>query len=263
MLRLAGASAILITLTLLLALFAPQVSLPSAPSWFWLTASGIIGLAFGDAFLYRAFVSLGPERTSQIQTLAPATTAALAWLFLREYLLPLQLAGMALVLAGVFLATSGAAKGKHAGNPGAGIRAAVLSALLQGLGTIMARRAFLGQADLDPIQATTIRICSGAFFLWAHARVRGPLRPTLGAWRDPRILRLLLGGILLGPVAGMLCYISALKYAPAGIVTTITFMAPLLIIPIGARIYGTRIAAVTLWGAALSVAGVALLGLAH
>jgi drug/metabolite transporter (DMT)-like permease len=59
----------------------------------------------------------------------------------------------------------------------------------------------------------------------------------------------------------MLCYIGALKSAPAGIVTTITFMAPLIIIPVGAKLYGTRITAATVLGTALSLAGVAFLGL--
>lgn len=272
----------------------PPAALPGTASWLWLTASGIVGLSIGDAFLYRAFVTLGPERTSQIQTLAPAATAAIAWCFLKEYLTPGQACGMALVLAGVYLAASGAARSKTAllaaearaeavelalepeqavggrekGTGGwwnrffwRGPMAAVWSALFQGLGTVLARQAFLGQADLDPLSATTIRIGAGALALWAYARTQGPIGVTLGAWTDRKVLRLLLAGTAFGPVAGMLCYISAMKFAPAGIVTTITFMAPILIIPAGARLYGTSITAPTWLGTALSVAGVALLGL--
>ena len=68
-------------------------------------------------------------------------------------------------------------------------------------------------------------------------------------------------GILFGPLLGMLCYVAALKSAPAGIVTTITFMAPLLIIPIGAFVYGTLISAAVVLGTCISLAGVALLGI--
>jgi drug/metabolite transporter (DMT)-like permease len=201
-----------------------------------------------------------------------------------------------LVLAGVFLATTSAARKQTAllsaearaeaatlhvgesaasGEPNAaaaakpvwerffwtGTMAAIWSAVLQGLGTVLAREAFLGQADLDPILATTIRIGTGAAALWAYARTQGPLGNALGDWTDPKVLRLLAAGTVFGPVAGMLCYVSALKFAPAGIVTTVTFMAPLIIIPIGARLYGTRITAATVWGTALSLAGVVLLGL--
>jgi drug/metabolite transporter (DMT)-like permease len=239
---------------------------------------------------------VGPERTSQIQTLAPAATAAIAWFWLKEYLTAGQLAGMGLILAGVFLATSSAARKKTAqlaaearseaadlpadaapetaraegkvgkeGKPGGylwtGAMAAVWSALFQGLGTVLARQAFLGQTDLDPLVATTVRIAAGTAVLWAYARAMGPLGPTLGDWTSPKVLRLLVAGTVFGPVTGMLCYIGALKFAPAGIVTTITFMAPLIIIPIGARLYGTAITAAAVWGTALSLAGVALLGL--
>jgi drug/metabolite transporter (DMT)-like permease len=296
-LRLSLAFTVLAFLVAACALAGIDMALPRPATWFWLVASGSLGLAVGDAFLYQAFVTLGPERTSQVQTLAPAATAAVAWLFLKEYLTLGQSAGMGLILAGVFLATTSAARRKmalltlearsegaildvaepappspslslslpqtsKAGNPPwTGMMAAIWSALFQGVGTVMARQAFLGQADLHPLVATAIRIGSGAAVLWIYARVRGPLGPVLGAWRAPEVLRLLLAGTLFGPLAGMLCYLGSLKYAPAGVVTTITFMAPLLIIPIGAGLYGTRITAAAIWGTLLSVAGVTLLGL--
>jgi drug/metabolite transporter (DMT)-like permease len=237
-------------------------------------ASGVIGLTIGDAFLYRAFVSVGPERTSQIQVLAPAATAFLAWLALGEILSGRQLAGMALILGGVLAATTyaAAAARRRTTRPaeaagflprglGSGVWAALWSALFQGLGTALARKAFLSQPDLDPIFATSIRIGSGTLAIWAYASTRVPLRAGLGAWTEPRTFRILCLGVAFGPFLGMLCYVSALKSAPAGIVTTITFMTPLLIIPIGARLNGTRVGKAALAGTAVSLAGVALLGL--
>lgn len=272
-LRLTMATFALLALALARGLLGFPIALPHLASVAWLAGSGVIGLTIGDAFLYRAFVSIGPERTSQIQTLAPASTAALAFLALGEILSHRQLAGMALILAGVLTATTSAARAarrakailvsspaKPSGGFGHAAWAAIWSALFQGLGTVMAREGFLSQADLDPVQATAIRLGAGAIGLWAYARMRGPLRPALGNWAEKHTLRLLLGGVVFGPTLGMLCYISALKSAPAGIVTTITFMAPLLIIPIGARVYGTRIGWAAWGGTALSLAGVVLLG---
>jgi drug/metabolite transporter (DMT)-like permease len=296
LLRLSLALGLLIGLLAIRAALGASAAAPHLAAWLWLTASGALGLAIGDAFLYQGFVTLGPEKTSQIQTMAPAVTAVIAWIFLKEFLSWGQAAGMALILAGVFIATTSAARRKTAvlvaeahaegaalpmeappvktgstpsastsARPGSppwtGTMAAIWSALFQGMGTVLARQAFLGQPDLDPLGATTIRIGAGAAALWCYAGLKGPLRPTLGAWTDPKVFRLLLAGTVFGPVSGMICYISALKYAPAGIVTTVTFMAPLLIIPIGARLYGTRITVAAMWGTALSVAGVALLGL--
>jgi drug/metabolite transporter (DMT)-like permease len=272
LLRLAFAVAGLLALAFARRIAGVTLPSPAPAPVLWLAASGVIGLTIGDAFLYRAFVTVGPERTSQIQVLAPAATAAFAWLGLGETFSPVHMLGMALILAGVLAATTSAAaaagKGRGAGAPRAavhglwdGTRAAVWSALFQGLGTVLARKAFLSQPDLDPVLATAIRVGAGAGALWAWARFRGPLRPVLGRWTERRTLALLLAGVLFGPLFGMLCYVAALKSAPAGIVTTITFMAPLLIIPIGALIYGTRIAAAAVLGTLVSLAGVALLGL--
>lgn len=264
----------------LLAIIAAQrilghsAAMPLVPAWLWLSASGIVGLTIGDAYLYKAFVAVGPERTSQIQTLAPAATAAIAWVALREFLSGPQVLGMVLILAGVLMATTAAARtarrGTEAGNipdtaaaqrVSAGTWAAIWSALFQAIGTVLARQAFKSQPDLDPVLATTVRIGAGTAALWGYARWLGPIRPILGPWREPRAMRLMAIGVLFGPLLGMLCYVAALKSAPAGIVTTITFMAPLLIIPIGAVAFGTRITAAAVWGTALSLGGVVLLGL--
>jgi drug/metabolite transporter (DMT)-like permease len=267
MLRLALATLALGGFALVRRLSGFSVPSPHLEASLWLAASGVVTLTIGDFFLYRAFVTVGPARTSQFQTLAPAATALIAWLALGEYLTGRQLSGMALILGGVLTATSSAARAGgfrdaiRLGSFKNGAWAAILSALFQGMGTVLARKGFLSQPDLDPVLATAIRVGAGTAGLWAYARSRGPWRPVLGAWTEKRTLRILLAGTVFGPTLGMLCYIAALKSAPAGIVTTITFMAPLLIIPIGARLYGTRIGWAALAGTALSVAGVVLLGL--
>src|SRR5258705_13983479 len=61
LLRLALAFAFLLLLSLARRAVGLLPSLPGASAWFWLTASGIVGLSIGDAFLYRPFVTLGPD----------------------------------------------------------------------------------------------------------------------------------------------------------------------------------------------------------
>lgn len=279
LLRLGLATFILIGIAGIHGGFSGGYAYPGLRTWIWLATSGVMGLALGDFFLYRALTAIGPEKTTQIQILAPAATAAMAWIFLREFLTLPQLSGMALILAGVSIATWDAARRSRAlsaldvenagGTAGprkpagyllTGAWAAVWSSLFQGLGTILAREAFLSQPDLDPILATAIRIGCGAMAVWWLARARGPLGPLLAGVRQPKVLKLLLFGTAFGPVAGMICYLAALKYAPAGIVTTITFMNPLIVIPLGAWHYGTRIGTMAVAGTAVSLAGVLLLG---
>lgn len=273
LLRLLFAFIALVAIVAAMRAFGHAAPMPGLAAWIWLGASGVVGLTVGDAYLYKAFVSVGPERTSQIQTLAPAATAAIAWVALREFLSGPQILGMALILGGVLMATTSAARNSRMAALGntpdtraakaaaAGIWAAIWSALFQAVGTVLARQAFKSQPDLDPVLATAIRVGAGTAALWGYARWLGPIKPALGSWREPRALKLMAVGVLFGPLLGMLCYVAALKSAPAGLVTTITFMAPLLIIPIGAVAYGTRVTAASVWGTALSLGGVALLGL--
>ncbi len=298
LLRLLFATLVLLAMTAARAVFSGGINRNDLPAYAWLMASGAIGLALGDTFLYRSFVDLGPERTSQMQTLAPAFTVALAAFLLQEYLSPFQLLGMALILSGVFLVTWNASKKKISElySEGSqveqnsidnqaeplrtddtlknsavvsrgpiwlnGVWASFWSAMFQGIGTVMARHAFILRPHLDSVAATAVRLCAGAFALWTYSWLRGPIGPILGNWRTRPILKRLAVGTLLGPILGMLTFISALKYAPAGIVTTITFMTPLLIIPLGAWRYGRRITAATVAGTALSLVGVILLGMA-
>jgi drug/metabolite transporter (DMT)-like permease len=96
--------------------------------------------------------------------------------------------------------------------------------------------------------------------LASFAGLRGWLGTAFTAARNPQVARRLLAGTVAGPVGGMLFYVAALKYQPAGIVATITFMCPLLIIPLGTWRYGTRLGLKVLLGGAVALAGVVFLG---
>ena len=78
LLRLALATLILLAVMGIRYLVGDVFSKPGMVTCLWLSASGIIGLVIGDFFLYRALTTEGPEKTSQIQTLAPAATGVVA-----------------------------------------------------------------------------------------------------------------------------------------------------------------------------------------
>jgi len=71
--------------------------------WGWLSLSGVIGFAIGDAMLFRSFSSLGAHRSSLIMTLVPVTSALFAWVFLGEALEPLQVVAVLVTVAGIAL----------------------------------------------------------------------------------------------------------------------------------------------------------------
>src|SRR4030065_2852642 len=73
----------------------------SDPSrWFWLGSSGVIGLVLGEAFLFQAFLWVGPRIGMLMMSLAPVMAAILALVFLGEMLLPLPWGAIGSTLSG-------------------------------------------------------------------------------------------------------------------------------------------------------------------
>jgi drug/metabolite transporter (DMT)-like permease len=90
-----------------LALLSGASLVPAAPSWALLAV--LLAIVLIPTFLavvlyFRAMPRLGPAQASIISTLEPVFTIGLAWAVLGERLGPIQLFGVALVLAGVVLA---------------------------------------------------------------------------------------------------------------------------------------------------------------
>src|SRR5512135_1842551 len=69
--------------------------------WTWLGLSGLIGLAIGDAFLFLAYLSIGPRLGSLLLSLSTVFGVLEAWLFFGESLRLGQIIGIALTLAGI------------------------------------------------------------------------------------------------------------------------------------------------------------------
>src|SRR5690348_16911358 len=85
-----------------LVLYGQLLPLDAGPErWFWLTLSGVVGLAVGDACLFQSFQDVGPRIGLLLLSLAPIFGSAMAWLFFGETLTPIQLTGVLVTLAGI------------------------------------------------------------------------------------------------------------------------------------------------------------------
>jgi drug/metabolite transporter (DMT)-like permease len=270
LLRIAIATVVLsLILALLLALGvavpAWRPVMPRTEQVMWLAISGVCGMAIGDAMYYSSLILLGPRRALQLLTLSPIGSAMLAWAWLGETLRPTEVAGIGVVLAAVAYAiyVERAAEGDLQREPGQasphGVLFGVLAALFGGAGAVLARQAFTSQPDLNPLAATALRVGSAAAVLWLIPIFTGTVGRVVHSLADPHVRSRILIGSAGGPILGMLCYVAALKYAKAGTVSTLSSMSPIVIIPLVAWRYKTRVRKRALAAAVAAIAGVALI----
>jgi drug/metabolite transporter (DMT)-like permease len=233
----------------------------------YLVLSGLFGLVIGDMFYLQALITLGPRRTTQFLTLAPIVPVVVAWVVLGEKLSWNILLGIGLIIGGIayivfheqsLIQEKTAEPGKFTTK---GFILTIVGVLFHSSGAVMARWAFIEAPDCDPIAATAVRVVSSGIIMLLFAIFRNNV---LGAIKDlgtPGVPSRLTGGVLAGPVIGMVFYIAAFKYAYAGVVTTLSGLSPVLILPIVAIRYRVKIRIEAIIGAAVTVAGASIMGL--
>jgi drug/metabolite transporter (DMT)-like permease len=239
-------------------LFGLPVALTGSQIGF-LAVSGLIGLAFGDSFLFMAFRELGARITMLVMSTSPAVAALLAYVILGETLTLRGIGGMVVTLAGVaivVLERSGGVQGPVAWR---GIGNAALAAVGQGGGLIFAKLAFL-EGEINGFVATLVRILASLVVMLplgvVAARSSDAFRAMIA---DRRALGLTALGAVLGPFLGITFSLIAVSSTGVGIAATIMSTVPILMLPLVHFIHKERLSWKAIAGAVVAVAGVAML----
>ncbi len=231
--------------------------------WMWLSLSGVIGLALGDAFLFQAYVSIGARLGSLLLSLAPIFGSILAWVFFDETLTPLQMIGISIALAGigwVVIAHEEPADTPH-GHTRRGVLFGVLAGLGQAAGLVLSKQGMAG--DFSPFQANAIRMLSAVIFIWLWAIIEGQAGGTIKAiGKQPKILWLIALGALIGPVLGVSASLLAIQHAEIGVASTLMALPPVILLPISYFVFKEKVGWQAIAGTFLAVLGVAVLFLA-
>lgn len=238
----------------------------SSHAYYYLMASGIIGLAIGDTFLFRAFVILGPRLTLLIFTTSPIITAIYAWILLGETLNLTAIIGIAVTLTGVAWVT---AERRHRqekqvtnnyadkGSKTAGVFLALAGAAGQAIGLVLAKA---GMNDgLDPLPATFIRMVAAGVIIWLYSLIAGDIKDIGKRYRDGKALLLATGGAICGPFLGVWMSLVAVHNTEAGIAASIIATVPVLVIPLVVLFYKEKVSMRAIIGAIVAIAGVAIL----
>jgi drug/metabolite transporter (DMT)-like permease len=245
-------------------LFGISLPLHAGPErWFWLAASGIVGLAIGDAFLFQAFIWIGPRLSMLLMSLAPAIAALLAWIFLGEVLSLGQWAGMALTMIGiawVILDRKGNSGLNHIDREHylTGILYGLGGAVGQATGLVLAKRGMFG--DFSAISGTLIRMLAAAAILWGITIFRRQTSKTLHqATADQRAFWLIVLGSVLGPFLGVTFSLYAVQNTEVGVASTLTALPPIILLPVGYFFFNERFGWQSILGTLLAMIGVSLL----
>jgi len=222
-----------------------------------LALSGLVGLTLGDTALFAAVARIGAHRTLLVQTLAPVFAGLLA-VTLGERLSGVQLAGAAVVLAGVALVVGldggGSAPERAAVARGLGL--AVLAAFGQGIGVVIAKE---GMAAVPVLPATLVRLAAASVGLLLVAAISSGFAPLRGALRDGVTLRRAVPAAFLGTYVAMLLMMGGVALAPATMAAVLLSTSPIFSLGVEAVIDGRRPSTVAIVGTLVAVFGVAVL----
>ncbi len=225
----------------------------------WLSGSSAAGIMFASLTFVATIQMTGPRISALLFTTASPFALALGYAFRGETVNASQGAGVALIVCGIVLAVLGP-KGDEGPRPPRplwlGIVLGLLTALGQATGSLFARPAML--AGADPVAAIAVRTGVATIFFLALLTIPA-LRP---APPDRRSITRIGGAAVSGMVIGMSLLMAALARGDVGIVTTMSSTTPILILPMVWLLH-RRLPHPAAWiGAALAIAGTALISLA-
>jgi drug/metabolite transporter (DMT)-like permease len=235
----------------------PTDATPEA--WLWLSISGLIGFAFGDLCLFRAFVLIGSRMSLLLMSLVPPMTALIGWAVLGEVMNAREWLGMALTVGGVawvVLERAPDPNGERRRTPWFGVALGLGGALGQALGLVLSK---FGMRDYDPFAANQIRVLAGiAGFAVIFTGLRWWPR-LLEAARHGKAMSRTVVGAVFGPFLGVSFSLVAVQNTTAGVASTIMALPPVLILPIAIWLLREHISIRAAAGALLAVAGTAVL----
>lgn len=226
-----------------------------------LAISGFIGLVFGDTFLFKAYRSIGPRISMLLMALAPAIAAFMAFVFLDEDLSLWGVAGIGVTIIGITLVVL-----KREEKPTShykidyiGIFYAFLGAVGQAVGLIFAKFA-INEGEINGFVANFMRLFSAIIILWPIAIfTRRYQKPWQVFKKDKKALYATITGSVLGPYIGITLSMISITYAKVGIASTIMAMPPIIMLPMIYFYYKEKLSWVSIVGAFIAVAGVAIL----
>ncbi len=243
-------------------LFTRGMMLPldaSSSTWFWLFVSGLIGFVIGDLFLFQAFVLIGARLSMLIMSAVPPITAITGYIMMGERISVLGLVGMMITIGGialVILTRNPEGNMVRFSYPLKGLIYAFIGALGQAFGLVFGK---FGMGNYNPFAATQIRIIAAIIGFVIVITILKHWGHVILAFKDITAIKHISIGSVFGPFIGVSLVLLAVQHASTGIVSTITSITPILIIPVAIMVFKERVLPREIFGAFITIVGVSLL----
>lgn len=226
-----------------------------------LAISGLVGLVFGDTFLFKAYEYIGPRLGMLIMSAAPIVGAVVAYGALGETIGWFGILGMVVTLGGIAIVVLERRESFSLPNTyyGVGIFYGFLGAVGQGVALVLAKMAF-NEGAVNGFVATLIRITAAIVVIYPLAKFTGRYKNAVQVYlKDRKALLLTMLGAFLGPFLGITLSLIAVMYTTVGIAATLMATVPIMMLPLVRIIDHERLSWKAIAGAFLAVAGVAAL----
>ncbi|MDF2533236.1 MAG: hypothetical protein K0Q65_2817 [Clostridia bacterium] len=242
--------------------FTRGIGLPidaTGTNWFWLLISGLIGFVIGDLFLFQAYVLIGSRISLLIMSSVPPIAAITGFFLMGERITLLGMLGMAITIGGialVILSRSADEKKVKLSHPAKGLLYAFIGALGQSFGLVFSK---FGMGDYNPFAATQIRIIAALVGFCVIITMSKRWNEVTASFKNKIAIREISIGSFFGPFLGVSLSLLAVQHTATGIVSTITSISPILIIPASIMIFKEKVLPKEIFGALICLIGVSFL----
>ena len=241
-------------------------------TWFWLGLSALVGYIFGDYCLFNSYIVIGARFDQLFMTLAPPSAAIAGWLMLGETMTWKSWLAMFVTLCGIALSilSRGGQHNVKLSLPLKGVLLGIGAGVGQGVGLVLSKIGMQHYAaalpadvpaamdTMMPFASTMIRaLVGGAGFLLIMT-LSGQLKSLKAAAHNRTGLTYAALTTLFGPTLGVSLSLMAVRYANAGIASTLMALTPVLIIAPYAIMHKQKIRMKEIIGVIVSMIGVAM-----
>ncbi len=216
-------------------------------AWFWLSLSALVGYVFGDWCLFNCYLSIGARFGQLFMTIAPPTAAFAGWMLLGESLSWKAALAMLVTLAGIAISILSRGDGRQVrlDLPLKGVLLGIGAGLGQGFGLVLSKIGMEHYAAAIPPDAPSLM---ESMLPFASTMIRA----VIGGAKYASLIT------LFGPALGVSLSLMAVRYANAGIASTLMALTPVIILLPEVLVNKKRIRFKEILGVVVSVTGVAL-----